>query len=480
MRHRQGENMTGSGESRSDSHLEASILAEAAPLESILRTEDLRRRPARPPDYEKENTALVALAGALADSPRTILQTLADKVLAILDADSAGLSLLTKDKKRFYWAAIAGAWRPHIAGGTPRDFGPCGDVLDCNVPMLFTHWERRYPYLSAAVPLADEGLLVPFHVDGEAVGTIWAIAHSDSRKFDAEDLRLLESMGRFASAAYQTVESIENLKLQMAAREKAEDELRELTESLEAQVRVRTEELEQRNKQLADAEAEARIHAEQLQAISQRMVEIQETERRNLAAELHDRLGQDLTVINLNLHLVKDQLSAGSRTKAGPRLDDSIALVEHTVEVVRDVAGALRPLVLDDYGLAVTLRSYGEQFAARTGIGVTVAAELPVPRLQQDAEMALFRIGQEALVNVLKHAKATTVRLTLAVDAESVSLTIADDGCGFDAQSAMDDRTRGLGLLIMQERLRAVDGSLRIESRPGAGTSVMAKVRRAR
>ena len=228
------------------------------------------------------------------------------------------------------------------------------------------------------------------------------------------------------------------------------------------------------------AEAEARVHAEQLQAISQRVVEIQETERRNLSAELHDRLGQDLTAINLNLHLVKDQLSAGSRSKVGPRLDDSIALVERTVEVVRDVAGALRPLVLDDYGLAVTLRSYGEQFAARTGIGVTVAATQPVPRLQQDAEMALFRISQEALTNVLKHARAAMVRLTLAVDAQSVSLTIADDGCGFDAQSALDHRTRGLGLLIMQERLRAVDGSLRIESQPGAGTSVVAKVRRGR
>ena len=228
------------------------------------------------------------------------------------------------------------------------------------------------------------------------------------------------------------------------------------------------------------AEAETRIHAEQLQAISQRVVEIQETERRNLSAELHDRLGQDLTAISLNLHLVKDQLSAGSRTKVGPRLDDSIALVERTVEVVRDVAGTLRPLVLDDYGLAATLKSYGEQFAARSGIGVTVTAKRPVPRLQPDVEMVLFRIGQEALTNVLKHAKAAMVRLTLAVDAESVSLTIADDGCGFDAQSAMDHRTRGLGLLIMQERLRAVDGSLRIESQPGAGTSVVAKVRRGR
>ena len=227
----------------------------AVSLESILCTEELPNRPWRPPDHEKENSALVALTSALADSPRTILQTLADKVLEILHADSAGLSLLTKDEKRFYWAAIAGTWRPHIGGGTPRDFGPCGDVLDHNIPMLFTHWERRYPYLSTAMPLADEGLLVPFYVNGKAVGTIWAIAHNNRRKFDAEDLRLLESMSRFASAAYQAVKSIEDLKLEIAAREKAETELSELNDGLEAQVRVRTEELEQRNKQLADARA---------------------------------------------------------------------------------------------------------------------------------------------------------------------------------------------------------------------------------
>ena len=164
---------------------------------------------------------------ALANSPQTILQTLVDKVLVILRADSAGLSLLTKDGKRFYWAAIAGAWQPHIGGGTPRDFGPCGDVLDRNIPMLFTHWERRYPYFSAAVPLVDEGLLVPFHVNGEAVGTIWVLSHASSRRqFDAEDLRMLESMGRFASVAYQAVESIEDLRLQITAREKAELALR--------------------------------------------------------------------------------------------------------------------------------------------------------------------------------------------------------------------------------------------------------------
>ena len=213
-----------------------------ASLDSIVRTEQLLNRPSRPPDHEKENSALGALVSALADSPRTILQTLADKVLEVLGADSAGLSLLTKDGNRFYWAAIAGAWQPHLGGGTPRDFGPCGDVLDRNTPMLFTHWERRYPYLGSAMPLAEEGLLVPFYVNGKAVGTIWAIVHHNNRKFDTEDLRLLESMGRFASAAYQTVESIEELKSEIAAREKAETELRELADGLEAQVCARTQE----------------------------------------------------------------------------------------------------------------------------------------------------------------------------------------------------------------------------------------------
>jgi PAS domain S-box-containing protein len=221
--------------SKNDIPLETSI--SGAPLESILRTEEFHGRPCRPPDYEKENRALGALMSALVDSPGTILQTLAEKVLEALPADSAGLSLLTKDEKSFYWPAIAGAWQPHIGGGTARDFGPCGDVLDRNVPMLFTHWERRYPYLRPATPLAEEGLLVPFYVNGKAVGTIWAIAHNDRRKFDAEDLRLLESLGRFASAAYQAVASIDDLKFQIVEREKAETAVRELATGLQAKIR---------------------------------------------------------------------------------------------------------------------------------------------------------------------------------------------------------------------------------------------------
>jgi signal transduction histidine kinase/ActR/RegA family two-component response regulator len=173
------------------------------PLESILCTAELNRRPSRPPDYETENRALAALSQALADSPRTILQTLADTIVEVFQSDSGGISLLTKDEKRFYWPAIAGAWKPHLGGGTPRDFGPCGDVLDRNSPLLFRHFERRYTYFLPVTPPVEECLLVPFYVEGKAVGTIWAIAHNDRRKFDAEDMRQLVSLGRFASAAYQ-------------------------------------------------------------------------------------------------------------------------------------------------------------------------------------------------------------------------------------------------------------------------------------
>jgi signal transduction histidine kinase/GAF domain-containing protein len=249
---------------KSQSNFPSETSIPQASLESILCTEELQRRRSRPPDYEKENRALVALVSTLADSPGTILQILAETILEITESDSAGLSLLTRDDdgKRFYWPAIAGMWNPHVGGGTPRNFGPCGDVLDLNCTLLFTHFERRYPYLIPVMPPAEECLLVPFYVGGKAVGTIWAIMHSDRHKFDAEDERVMGSLGQFASSAYQAVVSIDDLKFQVAEREKAETELRKLTDGLETKVLVRTEELEQRNSQLA--EARARLAEEKL------------------------------------------------------------------------------------------------------------------------------------------------------------------------------------------------------------------------
>jgi PAS domain S-box-containing protein len=240
--------MSQSATTEDEFRAKASIPEGAVPLESILCTEELDLRPSRPPDYEKENCALVKLMSALADSPNTVFQTLTETILDITRSHSAGVSLLTRDGKaldvcgnRFFWPAVAGMWKAYIGGGTPRDFGPCGDVLDRNCSLPFRHLERRYTYFP---PPINECLLVPFYVAGKAVGTIWALAHDDQRKFDAEDNRVMVSLGKFASSAYQALTHIEDLKFEVAEREKAEAEVRELARGLEARVAERTSELQ--------------------------------------------------------------------------------------------------------------------------------------------------------------------------------------------------------------------------------------------
>ena len=189
----------------------ATLVAPRAVLASAISIDELSRRPSRPPDHAAENRALVALAQQMATTPEGILQMLADTALTLCRAHSAGLSLLEDGDQRrnFHWRAIAGRWAPHLGGGTPRDFGPCGTVLDRNEALLFSHPERDFPYFGEVSPLLEEGLLIPFYVDGEAIGTIWVVAHDESRRFDAEDLRVLTNLGTFTAAAYQTLLSLD-------------------------------------------------------------------------------------------------------------------------------------------------------------------------------------------------------------------------------------------------------------------------------
>jgi PAS domain S-box-containing protein len=171
----------------------------------MLSTAELIQRPSRPPDYAAENRELVALAREMATSPEGILQKLADTALMLCRAHSAGLSILEDgdQKQNFHWRAIAGEWAAHVNGGTPRGFGPCGTVLDRNVAMVCSHPELDFPYWASVKPVLEEALLIPFYINGEAIGTIWVVSH-DEHRFDAEDLRVMTSLGVFTAAAYQT------------------------------------------------------------------------------------------------------------------------------------------------------------------------------------------------------------------------------------------------------------------------------------
>ncbi|HSU62182.1 MAG TPA: ATP-binding protein [Bryobacteraceae bacterium] len=185
------------------------VLPEAgitAGLESVISTAELDTRPRRPPDYAAENRALVALAHQLTAAPEAILQGLAESALTLCRAHSAGISLVAEDGKTLYWPAIAGQFACHVGEGTPRDFGPCGTVMDRDSALLFSHPERHFPYLDIR-PRIEEGLLIPFHVNGQPAGTIWVLSHDATCRFDAEDLRVMTSLSEFVATAYQLLAS---------------------------------------------------------------------------------------------------------------------------------------------------------------------------------------------------------------------------------------------------------------------------------
>ncbi len=219
--------------------------------------------------------------------------------------------------------------------------------------------------------------------------------------------------------------------------------------------------------------------SERLRALSVRLAEIEEAERKKLARELHDMVGQNLTALGINLNIMRSQIPGEAADLIAPRLQDSLMLVEQTALCIRDVMADLRPDVLDDYGLLATLRWYGERFSDRTGLTVAVQGDVLKSRLPLTSEVALFRIVQEALTNVAKHAQACKVMVELEELENSVHLTIADDGRGFDFLSLRRTGEHvGWGLITMEERAVGAGGCLSIESGPGKGTRITIEVKR--
>jgi PAS domain S-box-containing protein len=214
---------------------------------------------------------------------------------------------------------------------------------------------------------------------------------------------------------------------------------------------------------------------EALRDLARRLMEVEEVSRRDLARELHDRVGQNLTALNLNLSILKSLLPTPTESSTEERLDDSLSLVAETMDRVRNVMTDLRPPALDDYGLDAALRWLGDRFSRRSGVVVRVDSAEPALRLPPLVEAGLFRVTEEAITNVSRHAGARQVLITLVADPE-VCLTIADDGSGFDLASLGGRQTWGLA--SMRERTEAVGGRLRIESAPGKGTTVIVQVPR--
>ncbi|HZK14532.1 MAG TPA: sensor histidine kinase [Desulfobaccales bacterium] len=206
---------------------------------------------------------------------------------------------------------------------------------------------------------------------------------------------------------------------------------------------------------------------------------MEETGREHMARELHDQVCQSLTALGLTLTLLQAQMPRKAAAKLLGRMAEAVTLVEQIGETIRDVMAELRPPMIDDYGLLSSLHWYGAEFSDKTGIGVDVQGQEAVPRLTAPVELALFRIAQEAMANVAKHARASRLELTEAEDNGMVRLVIADNGVGFDQERLGQPEGRHLwGLMTMSERAAAAGGRCRIESQPGQGTRVVVEVSR--
>ena len=227
------------------------------------------------------------------------------------------------------------------------------------------------------------------------------------------------------------------------------------------------------------AEAEIVRQSGQLRALAARLADVEETGREHLARDLHDQVCQSLTALSLTLTLLQTQMPPKAAAKLRGRMAGAVALVEQMGETIRDVMADLRPPMLDDYGLLSALHWYGTEFSNKTGIGVDVQGQEAVPRLAAPVELALFRIVQEAMANVAKHARATKILLTEAEDNGTVRLVVTDNGVGFDQERLGQPEGRHLwGLMTMSERAAAVGGRCRIESQPGQGTRVVVELSR--
>ncbi len=203
-----------------------------------------------------------------------------------------------------------------------------------------------------------------------------------------------------------------------------------------------------------------------LRALSRRLLEIQEEERGRLARDLHDDIGQALTALKIqveSLHVLRGDASQRSR------VDECVDTIQSTLERVRQLSLSLRPPQLDDLGLAAALRSHLDRQARVAGLASHFDAASAPHELSPETETACFRVAQEAITNVLRHAHARNLWVRLYDEGGRLALSVRDDGAGFDVQTV-----RGLGLAGMEERTALVGGSLELSATPGKGTVVLA------
>jgi PAS domain S-box-containing protein len=216
-----------------------------------------------------------------------------------------------------------------------------------------------------------------------------------------------------------------------------------------------------------------KLAEEKLHKYARRLVEMEEELRNRIAAELHDEICRDLTAVGINMAIISDGMKNVAPKRLTARAKDSGKMIKNISRTVRNIMNGLRPPVLDDYGLLATLRWHADLFSKRNNIEVIIESDEYFPRLAEEKETALFRISQEALMNVLKHATARIVTIKLSSAGGLIRFAVVDDGKGFVPEAPLNNQTdSGWGMNIMRKRAQLIGGFFHVDSAPGKGATV--------
>lgn len=425
------------------------------PLDHILRNDELEKRPSRPPDYKAEAETLAWLAESLADSADTILQKLSDAALKLCGADSAGVSIAEQENgsELFRWRGVSGQLSPFLMGTMPRDFSPCGHVLKTGSHHLMLKMIGHYQYVDQLKLPLYEVLLVPFFVAGNAVGTMWIVAHSDKKKFDSEDLRLLTSLTRFASAGYQSKIRFDYDKAYGADLEASRAEAERANQAKSAF--------------LANMSHEIRSPLGAIMGFSEllRHTDLTTEERSNYLSIIDRNSTQLLRVIDDILDLAK--VEAGKMT-------------------IENIEFSLSEL-LADFASIVGFK------ARENGIKFELYADTPLPEEIISDPTRIRQILNNAVGNAIKFTPFGSVKLKVSYAEQILSFEITDTGRGISPEQAKnlfkpftqaDDSTKrkyggtGLGLTLTKNLCQALGGDFRmVESQLDKGSTFLATLK---
>jgi PAS domain S-box-containing protein len=361
-----------------------------------------------------------------------LLHEMLSRLRDALDADSASVMLIDEDRRMLYPLAVAGLPLSHIASlRVPLGKSVSGRIASEGRALIVDDYSTVDVSGIEGMPpeeltaMAHAGMGAPLRIGDKVVGVV-GVSSGHARRFTQDELQLL---------------------LLVADRVGPAIERGRLAETV-------------------------RVGGERLKALSTRLLTAQEEERRRLAIELHDELGQALTAAKINLETVERASGNGSGSH---HLRNAIASVDQAMERVRNIALDLRPSVLDDLGLPAALRWYGDRFAREMKVEAHFSVDT-IPKLESELEISCFRVAQEALTNVARHARADNVWLDLHAASTGLVLHVRDDGVGFDVASMRTRAIGGasLGLLGMEERVSLLGGAFEVTSVEGEGTDVYA------